>query len=152
MTNCRSHETMDIREMWADDAEAVAGLTTELGYERPPNEIRRWIDGLASAGHRQAAFVACLETKLVGWIEVSLERRLQSPDFALIGGLVVSHEYRGRGIGRKLCERAEAWSWDHGATKLRVTSRSTRADAHRFYLREGFEPVKTSMVFEKKRP
>jgi hypothetical protein len=32
---------------------------------------------------------------------------------------------------------------------LRVTSRSTREGAHRFYLREGFVHTKTSLVFEK---
>ena len=152
MADHRSHETLEIREMQAEDAEAVAELTEQLGYRRGADEVRRWIDGLASTNHRQTAFVACLEGELVGWVEVSLERRLQSADFALIGGLVVSQEHRGHGIGKRLCQRAEAWSWDHAAAKLRVTSRSTRADAHRFYLREGFEPVKTSMVFEKNRP
>lgn len=152
MPDNSSHETLEIREMRAEDAVAVAELTAQLGYPRAADEVRKWIDGLASASHRQAAFVACVGPAVAGWIEVSLERRLQSPEFALIGGLVVSHEYRGHGIGRKLCVRAEEWSWDHGAAKLRATSRSTRADAHRFYQREGFEPVKTSMVFEKKRP
>ena len=152
MMNKHSHEMLEIREMRPEDADEVAALTAQLGYERTPVEIRRWIDGLRSVERRQAAFVACHGAAVVGWVEVSLERRLQSLDFALIGGLVVSQEHRGHGIGKRLCERAEAWSWEHGAAKLRVTSRSTRADAHRFYLREGFEPVKTSMVFEKKRP
>jgi hypothetical protein len=33
-----------------------------------------------------------------------------------------------------------------------VTSRSTREDAHRFYLRDGYERIKTSAVFEKVLP
>lgn len=143
---------VSIREMQPDDAEAVARLTAQLGYERTPAAIRQWIAGLEFARDRQTAFVACIAGEVVGWIEVSLERRLQSPEFALIGGLVVSAGHRNGGIGRKLCQRAEAWSWEHGAATLRVTSRSTRTDAHRFYLRGGYEPVKTSMVFEKKRP
>lgn len=146
------HKPVSIREMQPEDAEAVARLTAQLGYERNAAEIRNWIAGLASVGERQAAFVGCLGEEVVGWIEVSLERRLQSPSFALIGGLVVGADVRNHGIGRKLCERAEAWSWEHGAARLRVTSRTTRADAHRFYLREGFELTKTSAVFEKKRP
>ena len=148
----RRPEMVKIREMRTEDAEAVAGLTEQLGYARTPAEIRRWISGLASVRSRQVAFVACVGGAVVGWVEVSMERRLQSPDFALIGGLVVSEKHRGHGIGRMLCERAETWSWENGAAKVRVTSRTTRADAHRFYVREGFEAVKTSMVFEKKRP
>jgi hypothetical protein len=54
-------------------------------------------------------------------------------------------------IGRRLCEQAEAWSWEQGLETLRVTSRSTRLDAHRFYLRDGYSEVKMSHVFEKKR-
>ena len=47
----------------------------------------------------QAVFtVACSEAQqVVGWIEVSLERRLQTAPFALIGGLVVKDGVRGRG-------------------------------------------------------
>lgn len=146
------HKPVLIREMQPDDAEIVARLTSQLGYERTASEIRNWIAGLDAVRDRQAAFVGCLGEEVVGWIEVSVERRLQSPDFALIGGLVVAADVRNRGIGRKLCERAEVWSWQHGAAKLRVTSRTTRAGAHRFYLREGFELTKTSAVFEKKRP
>jgi GNAT superfamily N-acetyltransferase len=80
-----------------------------------------------------------------------MQHHLQSAPFALIGGLVVSHRVRSRGIGRLLCERAEQWTWDQGLHTLRVTSRSTRADAHRFYLRDGYAEIKKSLVFEKLR-
>lgn len=74
---------------------------------------------------------------------------LQSKPFALIGGLVVKDGMRGMRIGKKLCEQAEAWAREQGVQTVRVTSRSTRQDAHRFYLREGYSDVKTSRVFEK---
>lgn len=143
-------DLLTIRPMASADAPAVAHLSAQLGYERTPDEIAEWLDGLASVADRQTAFVACVGQQVVGWIEVSIERRLQSPEFGLIGGLVVSSSHRSAGIGRKLCQHAEAWVWDHGIPALRVTSRSTRGDAHRFYLRDGYKVVKTSMVFEKK--
>jgi GNAT superfamily N-acetyltransferase len=138
--------------MQLGDAEAVASLTTQLGYRRTAHRIAEWIAFLKSGDHEQAAFVACLDDQVIGWIEVSIERRLQSAPFGLIGGLVISERVRGRGIGRQLCQRAEQWTWDHGLDTLRVTSRSTRADAHRFYLRDGYREVKTSLVFERHRP
>ncbi|HKF46477.1 MAG TPA: GNAT family N-acetyltransferase [Terracidiphilus sp.] len=143
-------QTLTIRSMEPADAEAVAALTRQLGYERGPEEIRAWI---AEAGpdDRQAAFVARLEGKVVGWIEVSAERKLQSAPFALIGGLVVDEGVRSRGIGLVLLRHAEGWAWERGLERVRVTSRSTREAAHRFYLRDGYEAVKTSLVFEKKR-
>jgi len=141
-------EAVVIRAVESGDAEVVAALTGQLGYERTPEDIRLWIQGVARADGR-VALVACVDGNVVGWIEVSIERRLQSAPFALIGGLVVADGTRNRGIGRLLCHAAEEWARDRGLSKMRVTSRSTRADAHRFYLRDGYEEVKTSMVFEK---
>jgi GNAT superfamily N-acetyltransferase len=140
-----------VRPLEPNDASAVSDLIRELGYARSPQSVLEWIADLGAAG-RQAAFVACFDNQVVGWIEVSVERRLQSAPFALIGGLVVKEGFRGRGIGRRLCQHAEAWGWDRCVEKVRVTSRSTRADAHRFYERDGYEVVKTSLVFEKHRP
>jgi GNAT superfamily N-acetyltransferase len=142
---------VEIREIEPGDAEAVAELTRQLGYDRSAAEIRAWIRDAAARNSERAAFVACVDGKVAGWIEVSIERRLQSAPFAMIGGLVVRAGERGRGIGRQLCQRVEAWTWERGLATVRVTSRSTREDAHRFYLRDGYEQVKTSLVFEKKR-
>ena len=110
-----NHDTdaFSIREMRPDDAETVAQLIGELGYERTAADVRMWIERSVTVRDRQAAFVACLGRKVIGWVEVSLERRLQSPDFALIGGLVVSKDYRSNGIGRLLwaagCQTIPAW-------------------------------------------
>jgi GNAT superfamily N-acetyltransferase len=137
--------------MEQDDAQAVSLLITQLGYSRTPEQVREWIAS-ACASSQQTAFVACRNNEVAGWIEISIERRLQSSPFALIGGLVVKDGFRGQGIGRELCRRAEAWSWERLVETVRVTSRSTRPDAHRFYVRDGYRVVKTSMVFEKDRP
>jgi GNAT superfamily N-acetyltransferase len=141
-----------IRQMEPQDSAGVALLITQLGYCRAVEEVHRWIQELDSHKEQQAAYVACIEEEIVGWIEVSIVHHLQRPGCALIGGLVVKDAYRGGGIGRRLCERAEAWSWQKGVETLRVTSRNTRGDAHRFYLRDGYRHLKTSLVFEKTRP
>jgi GNAT superfamily N-acetyltransferase len=144
-----------VRPVEAGDAERVVELIRELGYERTVEDVRRWVARAESGSETQetqatqAAFVACAGGEVVGWIEVSMQRRLQSAPFALIGGLVVKDGVRGRGIGGRLCEQAERWARQLGVEKLRVTSRSSREDAHRFYAREGYRQTKTSMVFEK---
>ena len=138
--------------MEPSDAQQVSLLSEQLGYQRAAEEILGWIEQLRTDRGNQAAFVACLGSEIAGWIEVSIEHRLQSPPSALIGGLVVKDGLRGRGIGRRLCEQAEAWSWQQKVSRLRVTSRSTRLEAHRFYLRDGYRAVKTSLVFEKDAP
>lgn len=136
-----------IRAMVGDDAETASVLARQLGYERSPEEIREWI---ARRSDRQIAFVACLDGDVVGWIEASVEWRLQSAPFVLIGGLVVKDGVRSQGIGRRLCQRVEEWTRGLGLDTVRVTSRSSRAQAHRFYLRDGYETLKTSLIFDKK--
>jgi predicted N-acetyltransferase YhbS len=140
-----------IRAMESGDAEAVSMLVTELGYRQTAAGVRQWIESLRQDGRAQTAFVACEGASVIGWVEISIEHRLQSPPFALIGGLVVKDGARSRGVGRALSARAEAWAWERGVETVRVTSRSTRADAHRFYLRDGYRQTKTSFVFEKHR-
>lgn len=137
-----------IRPIALDDAPAVADLIGQLGHPRSAEQVREWITGLPSR-HWQAAFVAESNGEVLGWIEVSLEHRLQYDPLALIGGLVVRDGHRNLGIGRRLCERVENWAHQQGVKKVRVTSRSTREAAHRFYLRDGYRQTKISMFFEK---
>jgi len=150
MNPSASENELSLRQIEPRDAPAVSLLIQQLGYNRTAQQVLAWI--ASNDPRQQVAFVACVGGGVIGWIEVSIERRLQSSPFALIGGLVVAEEFRGKGIGRELCRLAEDWAWQHGAERVRVTSRSTRPDAHRFYLRDGFQQVKTSLVFEKDGP
>jgi predicted N-acetyltransferase YhbS len=151
MDSIADESELVVRPKEPRDAEQVSILDTQLGYERSPDAAPTWIETLNSRASQQAAPVACLGDEVVGWIEVSIDQLVQEPPLALIGGLVVKDDVRGKGIGQRLCQSAEAWSWEREVEKLRVTSRSTRPDAHRFYLRDGHSSVKTSLVFEKRR-
>ena len=137
-----------IRVLQPEDAPAVAELSGQLGYESSAPEIAERIRALL-ANPEQVAFAACLKYELVGWIEAAVVRHLQSPAHTLIGGLVVRENLRGLGVGRRLCEEVERWTRQRDIAVVRVTSRSTREAAHRFYLRDGYRQTKTSAVFEK---
>jgi GNAT superfamily N-acetyltransferase len=139
---------LSIRRVRAEDAAAVAELNGQLGYPATADEARDRIIAIADLP-TQAVFVACVADEVVGWVDVAVVIHLQSRRFALIGGVVVKDGLRGKQIGKRLCERAEAWSREQGVRVVRVTSRITRADAHRFYLRDGYTEVKTSRLFEK---
>src|SRR6201985_3879575 len=138
---------LTVRPIRPEDALAVAELIVQLGHNRAAEDVRTWIDGLG-ARPGQAAFVAGRNGEVVGWIEVSIEHRLQYASRGLIGGLVVRDGMRSLGIGRRLCEEAEDWTRRQGVKKMRVTSRITREDAHRFYLRDGYLQTKISKFFE----
>jgi predicted N-acetyltransferase YhbS len=138
-----------VRTMAEEDAASVAGLSGQLGYEVSIADAQERIRYIRSHVETQVAFVACLGQQLVGWIEASTVHHLQSPTHTLIGGLVVREGVRSLGIGRSLCHEVEQWSLAMGIPIIRVTSRSTRKDAHRFYLRDGYQQTKLSAVFEK---
>jgi GNAT superfamily N-acetyltransferase len=141
-----------VRSVRLEDAPAISELSAQLGYEASSEAILQRIGEISHCTDR-AAFVACLKsvgsTEVVGWIEATVMHEIQSPSFALITGLVVSEAHRSLGIGKRLCVEVEAWTRKQGVAKIRVTSRIAREGAHRFYLREGFERVKTWAVFEK---
>lgn len=138
-----------VRRIAPEDARAVAELSEQLGYEVSAEAVLERINALASCADREVAFVACLGTEVAGWIEATIAYHLQSPPHTLITGLVVKDGMRSHGIGRRLCSEVETWSRSKGIAVLRVTSRTTRERAHRFYLREGFTQTKTQAVFEK---
>jgi predicted N-acetyltransferase YhbS len=142
-------EALHVRVIAPEDAAAVAELSAQLGYEATAAAIEERIATLLLNAENQVALVACVGGDVVGWIEASIVRHLQSEPQALIGGLVVKDGVRGLGVGKRLCAEVEAWTRNKGLTVVRVTSRSTREGAHRFYLREGYRQTKTSAVFEK---
>lgn len=141
-------DSINIRPVSLDDASAVAELSAQLGYPVSADVMSKRLEHLShSIDH--AVFVASLDDRVVGWIEVIISRHLHSGSYALISGLVVSSEIRGRRIGSRLTAQAEEWARGHGQTLVRVRSQISREGAHRFYLREGYRQTKTSAAFEK---
>jgi predicted N-acetyltransferase YhbS len=149
VTNDSLPQALVVRIIALEDAVAVAELCGQLGYPASGAEIAERIKALLTRIEDQVAFVACLGGEVVGWIEASIVHHLQSAPHALIGGLVVKDGVRSLGVGRRLCAEVEEWSREKGMAVLRVTSRTTREDAHLFYLRSGFRQTKTSAMFEK---
>jgi len=139
---------MVIREILATDAEAAARLSGELGYPASPEVIEQRILQLADCRHR-AVYVACVDSRVVGWIDLGIARHLQSEPYVEIGGLVVADEARSRGIGRQLVLFAEEWAKARSVRRVVVRSRIARERAHAFYERAGYTRSKTSAVFEK---
>jgi GNAT superfamily N-acetyltransferase len=137
-----------IRRLTADDAEAAAELSGQLGYSSSAGDLRERIEELSHTADR-VAFAAVVDGQMVGWIDAAMERHLQYAASAVIGGLVVREDTRGLGIGRRLCLEVEEWARSKSVPMVRVRSQIKREEAHRFYLRDGYRKVKTSFVFEK---
>jgi GNAT superfamily N-acetyltransferase len=137
-----------IRPLTPDDAPAAAELSAQLGYPASSADLRVRIETLAhTSGH--IALAALQGNQLIGWIHGIVEQHLQDPDAVNIGGLVVRDTARGSGAGKRLCEAVESWAREQSISTVRVRSQIKRTDAHRFYLRDGYRHVKTSLIFEK---
>jgi ribosomal protein S18 acetylase RimI-like enzyme len=139
---------LEIREARSGDAAELAKLSEQLGYPIEAEVLRGRLEQFARCKDH-TVFVACSEYCVIGWIDVTLVDHLVSGLSGEISGLVVSEEFRGRQIGRKLVERAEQWMAEQGVRHVVVRSRVERERAHRFYLGLNFTRVKTSAVFGK---
>jgi GNAT superfamily N-acetyltransferase len=147
-SNKREISDLLIRRLTVDDAAVASELSSQLGYTCSAGDLRERIEELSRTSDR-VAFAAVTGGEIVGWIDAAVERHLQSPESVVIGGLVVREDTRGMGVGRRLCLEVEEWARSKLVPRVRVCSQIKREDAHRFYLRDGYSKVKTSLVFEK---
>ena len=146
-----SEAALVIRAAGPDDAAALARLAGELGYLTETDAMmRRLARVLADEEHRVFVAVAKADDAVTGWLQVHLTKILESEPRGEIVGLVVASDARGRGIGRKLVEAAEAWTRARGVENVGVRCNTTRTQAHAFYERLGFQPAKTQISFRKK--
>lgn len=138
---------INVREALPVDAERIAVLCIQLGYDVPLAHVERTL------GRRNAdneIFVAiATRVGVIGWIGVNLIESLTSSRIGHIGGLVVEDEYRGVGVGVLLLDRAERWTRDHGCSTLALRSNVIRERAHGFYERHGFIRKKSQHYYEK---
>lgn len=140
--------SLNIRKAHILDAPAIAKLSCQLGYPTTTSLASIRLAHLLNHKDHAVLVAESEHDRIVGWIHVFSSPHIETDPFAEIGGLVVDEAQRGRGIGKQLLISAHHWARDNGFHTLRVRSNIIRADAHRFYQREGFQLVKTQMVFE----
>jgi len=138
---------VEIREISEADAENVAKLSTQLGYDSNKEQILRRIREVNNS-NENCAYVAIFENKVVGWIHGFYTLRIESDPFVEIGGLVVDAAYRNLKIGKQLVERIKLWAEQHQVKKLKVRCNTKRTKSHQFYERVGFKENKRQIAFE----
>jgi len=137
----------EIRAIAEKDAQGVATLSTQLGYESNIEQTLARIKQINNS-HENAAFVAIIENKIVGWIHVFYTLRIETDPFVEIGGLIVDETYRNLKIGRQLIESVNAWAKKHQVKKLKVRCNTKRTESHQFYERIGFKENKRQVAFD----
>jgi GNAT superfamily N-acetyltransferase len=126
-----------IRPAVASDAQALARLLAQLGYEASPATLPTRLEALGTGG---IALVAVSDDgRVVGAASGATHATLHADrPTGYITALVTDETFRRRGVGRELVAALERWARDNGCHRLSVTSAERRADAHAFYPSCGF--------------
>ena len=140
--------TVTVRVASVGDAEAIAELSRQLGYPTEDDMLTKRLSALLGST-LDSVYVAEADGSVVGWIHVFASVRLESVAMGEIGGLIVDESHRGRGVGERLVQEAEGWAQRLGLSRIRVRTRATRTEAHRFYAREGYRRTKLQHVLDK---
>ena len=137
-----------VRELTQSDVEAIMPLMIQLGYEVNIDELQRRFTQLTdTAGHH--VFGAENEGELVGFCHVFARPALEKPPEAIVQALVVTASQRSSGIGGRLMEAVEDWSYRQGYRSVALYSQVERKDAHAFYSGLGYATVTTSSLLRK---
>lgn len=75
----------------------------------------------------------------VVWRTTGFRDLEERDDLAVLLDLRVHPDHRGRGVGRQLFARAEAWARERGCAQLKIETQNVNVPACRFYARQGCE-------------
>lgn len=127
-----------IRLATIGDASSVQYLIAELGFDHPIEFTKAKLEKLLSSDN-DVLLVYEQDNKVVGLITLHFAVQLAfAGDIMSIGYMVVDKGYRGLRIGQKLEEYAYSVAKERKCTLIEVFSQAKRADAHRFYERQGY--------------
>ena len=135
---------LEVRAARAGEEEAIVPLYEWL-FAPPGSRPAAWDERRAAVALRQAidSHDACVLLAEDGGALIGFctgYQDLHSVRFgyrAWVEDLAVDPEHRSQGVGKALLDAAKAWARERGATHLELDSAEPRADAHRFYEREG---------------
>ena len=129
-----------MRDASSADAPELARLLDQLGYHREPDALRDFFMRDDAASHVLVAEVENEVVGLVGLLALSIHSQIHLDlRTASLDAFVVDDEHRSVGIGRVMLDAGLRRAHEAGAAQIELHSNLRRADAHRFYEREGFE-------------
>jgi GNAT superfamily N-acetyltransferase len=138
----------DVRPARLSDAQRIARLTSQLGYEVGVADVAERISRILSRPG-DLLVVAEVDGHVVGWAHGAVWDHIETGAFVRIGGLVVDDRHRRHGIGRALMAEIEEWARRQGCPTVRLWSSAARTASHEFYERLGYKNIKTQHSFVK---
>lgn len=130
---------MGIRKAQISDGEKISELLDQLGYPQTTSFINEKIEFMLRCPDA-LLFVYEYEGRVAAFISMHFIPQIAlEGDFARISYFAVDTQYRSQGIGHEILEFCSKLAWERKCDRIEVHSHKRRTDAHRFYLREGFE-------------
>lgn len=148
---------MRIRHAVAEDLDELARLRVELwpdgSFEEHRREAELTVMGKPPSTLPLVIFVAEEQSRIIGFVEVGLRSHAEDCDASrpvgFIEGWFVVADERGRGVGRALIARAEAWSREQGCTELGSNTWLDNAVSQRAHEALGFREVERTVHYKK---
>ena len=142
--------SLTIRDAKLSDAPALAALMCERGYETTSAEMSRRLKSILS-DPRYGTFVAEIDNEIRGMIGTLTHASHEHNDLSgKIIALVVSRKHRQSGVGRALIAAAEKDFASRNVSRITLTTRFEREEAHQFYEALGY--LRTGFRFAKNLP
>ena len=127
-----------IRDVKLSDASALAALMCELGYETTSEEMMARLKSIL-LDPRYSTFVAEIGNQVCGMIGTLTHASYEHNDpSGKIIALVVVQRLRRSGSGRALIAAAEKDFANRNVTRVTLTTRFERDEAHQFYEAVGY--------------
>lgn len=137
---------MGIRKAGINDAAAIKNLLVQLGYPTEDGLIARRIEFLAeNPEHLDVVYE--MEQMVVGFLSLHFIPQVTfEAEYAVISYLIVDEKARSSGLGKMLEEYAVSIARERHCKRIFLHSNARRIDAHRFYLRQGYEEYSKTFV------
>jgi PhnO protein len=130
---------VNVRDASSADAPELTRLLDQLGYHREPDALRDFMRDFMRDDSSHV-LVAEVDNELVGLLALSIHAQIHLDlRTASLDAFVVDENQRSAGIGRVMLDAGLRRAHEAGAARIELHSNLRRADAHRFYEREGFE-------------
>jgi len=137
---------MDIRKAQTKDAPAIQSLMVQLGYPTENGFIAERINTLSkNPDHLDLVYEE--DGVVIGYISFHFIPQIAfEGDYGVISYLVVDDKIRSKGVGAALEAYCTALAIERKCKRILVSSNIRRKDAHRFYLKQGYEEYQKAFI------
>ena len=146
-------DNITIRESIPDDIPLILELLYELGRQKPQKDselekFEKLLKNYMQEDDKKILVAQDTDSKIIGMISMVFLSRLNQNTLEMyVPELIVSQNYRSKGIGKKLIDSSIEFGKEKKCHRMRLESGNQRIESHKFYKHLGFE--NSSVFFTK---